>query len=103
MKVTDSNVFALPGNPHMFHLATVKMGFREFIGMIDTRTQKVYVEEVVLESTDFQKDVWANLKFISDDILAFDLAKFLESRGLLSMHRVNEVLLTGGQTNGRTL
>ncbi len=103
MKVTDSNVFALPGNPHMFHLVTVKMGFREFVAMMDNRTQKVYIEEVVLESKDFTKDVWANLKFIEDDILAFDLARYLEHKNLLSIKRVQEILFTGGQTNGRAL
>lgn len=94
MRVMDSNIFALPGNPYVLHLITIKMGLREFIGMLDTRTQKVFIEEVVLQSTDFQKDVWANLKFISDDALAYDLAKFVESKDLLSIKRIHEILFS---------
>ena len=53
---------------------------------------KCYIEEVVLESKDFSKDVFANCKFIADDNLAFDLAKFAEEQGLTDMKkRFNEL------------
>lgn len=95
-KVKDSNIFKLPNNPHMLHLATISYSLREFVAMTDIRTGKTYIEEVVLESKDFQKDVWANFKFIEDDILAFEIAKFCEDKKLIDMKRVTEILIDTG-------
>lgn len=94
-KVKDTNLFRLPGNVHMVHIASIGMGLREFILMLDLRTQQMYIEEVVLETKDFSKDVWANMKFIEDDSLAHDLAKFAEDKSLIDMKRVNEYIMGG--------
>jgi hypothetical protein len=57
---------------------------------------KCYIEEVVLQTQDFSKDVWANCKFIEDDNLAFDLAKYAEDQGLTDLKkRYNELGDTG--------
>lgn len=93
----DTNIFSLPGNPHMLHIATISYGLREFVGMLDRRTQKFYIEEVVLQSQDFSKDVWANFKFIEDDALAFDLAKFCEEKKVLDMKKLQERLIDEGR------
>ena len=45
---------------------------------------KVYIEEVVLNSVDFSKDIFASCKFISDENLAHDLAAFVQEKGLLN-------------------
>lgn len=92
-KVKDSNLFLIPGNPHILHIATISYGLREFIFMLDYTTQKMYIEEVVLETTDFEEDVWANMKFIDDDNLAFDLAKFAEEQKLTDMKRIQNYLI----------
>ena len=91
-KVKDSNLFLIPQNPHMLHVATISYGLREFIVMLDHTTQQMYIEEVVLETTDFSKDVWANMKFIDDDELAFDLAKFAEDQKLIDMKQIMNYL-----------
>jgi hypothetical protein len=91
-KLKDSNLFLLPGNPHMLHIATISYGLREFIFMLDHTTQDMYIEEVVLETTDFQGDVWANMKFIDDDELAHDLAKYAEDLKLTDMKRIQNYL-----------
>jgi hypothetical protein len=93
MKVKDSNLFLLPGNPHILHIATISYGLREFIVMLDHTTQNMYIEEIVLESTDFSNDVWANMKFIDDDELAFDLAKFADDLKLIDMKRIQNYLV----------
>jgi hypothetical protein len=92
-QLKDTNVFPLPGNPHMLHIATISYGLREFVGMLDRTTQKFYIEEVVLHHQDFSKDVWANFKFIDDDALAFDLAKFCEEKKVLDMKNLQERLI----------
>ena len=89
----DTNLFLCPGNEHMIHLASIAYGFREFLCMLDRRTSKVYVEEVVLEGSDNKGNIFANLKFIEDDNLAFDLAKFLDENKVIDMKRVNNYLL----------
>lgn len=98
-KVKDSNLFKLPANPHMMHLATISYGLREFIAMAciaGEHAGKCYIEEVVLNTVDYSKDVFANLKFIDDDNLAFDLAKYCEDKGLTDMKkRFNELGDTG--------
>lgn len=86
--VKDSNIFRMPGNPHMLHLGTIGSGLREFVVMtcIAGRHEgKTYIEEVVLTSVDWQKDVFANLRFIVEDTLAQDLAEFAREKGLLNI------------------
>lgn len=93
--VKNKDIFPLPNNKHMLHLATIGYGLREFVVMVcraGPHVQKCYIEEVVLNSVDFQKDVWANLKFISDDNLAADLAAFCEEKKITDMkERFNEL------------
>lgn len=76
----------------MLHIATISYGLREFVVMLDHTTQSMYIEEIVLESVDFSNDVWANMKFIDDDELAFDLAKFAEDLQLTDMKRIQNYL-----------
>jgi len=97
MKIKDSNIFPMPGNKHLIHLATVQDGNHEYVAMLRLDTQQVYVEEVVLETVDFSKDVFANLKFIKDDKLAAELANFLNEKGVLDMKRIQEQLLGGAK------
>lgn len=97
--VKDSNIFKIPNNPHMLHLATIGYGLREFIVMVCIEgpyKHKCYIEEAVLTTVDFKKDVFANLKFIDDDNLAADLAAFVDEKKLTDMkERFNEL----GDTN----
>jgi hypothetical protein len=92
-KITNTDYFYLPNNPHMLHLATISYSLREFILMLDVTQNKIYIEEVVLVSVDYSKDVWANFKFIEDDSLAEDLYKFCEDKKLIDMKRVQETIL----------
>jgi hypothetical protein len=92
-QLKDTNIFLLPGNSHMIHIATIAYGLREFVAMLDKNTQRFYIEEVVLHSVDFTQDVWANFKFIDDDSLAFDLAKFCEEKKVLDMKKIQEVMI----------
>jgi len=96
-KVKNTDLFLMPGNPHMLHLATVSYGLREFVAMVCLKGPKqgcCYIEEVVLNTVDFTTDVFANLKFIEDDELAFDLAKFLEDRQVLDIPKRIEEIMT---------
>lgn len=93
--VKDTNVFPLPGNKHLLHIATIGYSLREFVAMLDISTQKLYIEELVLESKDFERDVWANFKFIEDDNLARDLAAFCQEKQVLDMKKIQEVILNG--------
>ena len=91
MRIKDSNIFPVPGNKHMLHLATIEKGLQEFIIMACIRgPQKgnVYIEEVVLNTVDWTKDVFANCKFISDDALAEDLARYADEKGITDMKKV---------------
>jgi hypothetical protein len=100
-KVKDSNLFLMPGNPHLLHLGSIAYGLREFVVMtcVDgPHKGNTYIEEVVLESKDFSKDVFASLKFIDDNNLAFDLAKFAEENGLTDMKKRAEELIDRGKT-----
>ena len=75
----------------MLHLATIEKGLQEFIIMACIRgPQKgnVYIEEVVLNTVDWTKDVFANCKFISDDALAEDLARYADEKGITDMKKV---------------
>lgn len=82
----------------MLHLGTIEYGLREFVVFtcIAKGTPyfgKTYIEEVVLTSQDFSKDITAHCKFIEDDSLAFDLAKFAEEQGITDMKKRTQELL----------
>lgn len=85
----------------MLHLGTIEDGFHEYIVMVCLKGPKsgqCYIEEVVLNTVDYSKDVFANCKFIEDDNLAFDLAKFAEMKGLTDIKkRVAELTATQPQ------
>ncbi len=90
LRVKSSNIFPLPGNPHMLHLATLERGLREFIVLHCMRgphKDKTYIEEVVLTTVDFKDDVFANCKFVADDELANELAEFATDKGLLDIEK----------------
>ena len=70
------------------HMATISYGLREFIVMVGIKGEikgKAYIEEAVLTTVSYCEDVFANLKFIDDDNLANDLAKWVMEKGLLDM------------------
>lgn len=97
-RVKNSNQFPLPGNPHMLHLGTIGYGLREFLVMVCTHGSykgNCYIEEVVLNTIDFDEDVYANCKFIDDENLAQDLAAFVEEQGLTDIKKqANELIDT---------
>jgi len=97
--VKSSNLFPMPGNAHMLHLATISYGLREFVVFAcikGTHKGKCYIEEAVLTTLDYKDDVTASLKYVQDDNLAFDLAKFCEQEKLTDVPtRVNELLDQG--------
>ena len=77
-KLVDSNTYPLKGTSGWFlHLASIVAGLREFVCFQDKKTSKVYIEEVS----------GGSLSFIDDDSLAYDLAKFLEDKGVTSFKR----------------
>ena len=94
-QVKNSNIFPVPGNTHMLHLGTIEYGFQEFIVMLGCSNpskwadcvNKVYIEEVVLTSQDLKDDVTGHCKFIEDDNLAHDLAKYAEEQGLTDVRK----------------
>ena len=92
MKIKNSDIFQIPNNPHMIHLGTIEYGLREFLVMMciapGEHQGKTYIEEVVLNTVDWTSDVFANLKFVEDDNLAEDLAKFAMDKKLLDTERV---------------
>jgi len=84
----------------MLHLGTINKGLQEFIVMLCTKGPergKVYIEEAVLNAVDLTKDVFAYCKFISDDALAEDLARFAEMKKLTDMKRISNCLLDQGR------
>lgn len=104
-KLKNSNIFPLPGNPHMLHLGTIGYGLREFVlmlGIAGPGKGKFYIEEVVLESVDFSKDVYANCKFIDDDELAQDLAEFADELGLRDIKKISNTLIDMGNLDWLT-
>lgn len=97
----NSNIFPLPGNPHMLHLGTIGYGLREFIAMLciaGPKAGNLYIEEVVLNTVDFTSDVFANCKFIDDDNLAADLAEYVDEQGLRDVKKITDVIIDMGQT-----
>lgn len=95
--VTATNLFLLPGNPHMIHLGTIRGGLKEYIVMQDRRNRKTYIEEVIINNSEMNTDAWASFKFIEDDNLALDLAKFAEEKKLIDMKRITEFLIDQGK------
>jgi len=86
--IKNKNIFPMPGNGHLLHMATVGYGLREFIVMVGVQGDikgKAYIEEAVLTTVNYSEDVFANLKFIDDDNLANDLAEWVMDKGLLDM------------------
>ena len=101
-QLSDSNIYPLPGNSHMLHLGTIKSGLREYLVMACIKGAKrgnVYIEEVVLTSVDWSKDIFANCKFIDDDHLVEDLARFAEEKGITNMPKVLERIQAMGKTD----
>ena len=86
--IKNTNIFPMPGNRHLMHMATIGYGLREFIVMVGIQGEikgKAYIEEAVLTTVNYSEDVFANLKFIDDDNLANDLTNWVLERGLLDM------------------
>jgi len=91
MHIKNSNIYPLPGNPHMLHLATIEKGLQEFVVMACIRGPKrgnVYIEELVFNTVDWSKDIFANCKFVDDDALAHDLARFVDEKHITDMKKV---------------
>lgn len=84
-RLMDTDIYPLPKNEHMLHLATIGSGASEFVVMLCIKGSKkgnCYIEEVVYTSQDYSQDITGNFKYIKDDNLAFDLAKFAEQHKL---------------------
>lgn len=94
-RVLNTELEIIPGNPHMLHVATIGWGLRMFIVMLDiwNSRRRIYIEELVTESFDFTKDIWGHFRFIDDDQLAWDLAKFSEEKGFLDMKKLEEKII----------
>lgn len=103
MIVKNTDIFPIPKNPHMLHLGTIGYGLREFVCLIciapGEHQGKTYIEEVVLNTVDWTSDVFANLKFIEDDNLAEDLARFAMEKKLLDQERVIGQLYETGRSS----
>jgi len=84
----------------MMHLGTIEYGLREFVVMLcraGSCQGKVYIEEVVLNSVDWRNDVYAHCKFIKDDHLANDLARFAEDQKITDLERVTGIMAETGK------
>jgi hypothetical protein len=69
--------FSLPGTKQRFwHMATLHMGFREFMVFRDRLTQQVYIEEITGGH---------GPNFIADQQLAEELANFSREKGILKI------------------
>jgi len=98
--VKQYNIFPVPKNEHMLHLATIGYGLRGFMVMdciAGPARGNTYIEEVVLTTIDFNEDVFANCKFIDDDALANDLAEFAADKGLIDQKKIAETLIDRGK------
>lgn len=95
-KTVNTDLFVLPGNPHMLHCATISEGLREYVAILCIRGPKkgnVYIEEAVLHSMDYSKDVYAGFKFIQEDKLAEELAEYCRVNNLIDMKKIAETLI----------
>jgi hypothetical protein len=98
--VKNYDIFKLPGNRHMLHLGTIGYGLREFVVMYCTGGEKagnMYIEEAVLHSVDFSKDVYAGFKFIKDDNLARELAAYASEKNMTNMVDIGNRLFSTGR------
>lgn len=100
-KLKDSNIYPMPGSQDQaLHLGTIGHGLREYVVFTYVHGPaqgNTYIEEVVLNTVDWQRDVFANLKFIEEDSLAFDLARFAEEKGLTDPKKLAQVLMDRGK------
>ena len=102
MRVINTNLFPLPGNPHMLHVCTIQDSLREYVAMLCIKGNKagqIYIEEVVMHTVDFSKDVWAGCKFIEDDNLANELAEFCRVNNLIDMKKIADTLFDSGKAH----
>ena len=92
----NSSLFTIPGNSHMLHLGTISGGLREFVVMFcleGDHKGKCYIEELVPNMVNFSDDVYGNFKYIEEDELAEDLARFAQEQKLTDMKvRINEAI-----------
>ena len=99
--VKDSNIYPMPGSAgQALHLATITHGLKEYVVFVyitGPAQGNTYIEEVVVTSVDFSSDVFAHCKFIEDDNLAYDLAKFVEEKQLINQRKIAETLLDRGK------
>ncbi len=95
LKLSSSNLFLLENNEHMLHLGTITQGLREFWVMLCVQGEhngKCYIEEYVPTSISFNDDIFGHFKFIKDDELAEELARFAERKKLTDIpSRINEL------------
>jgi len=99
IRIRDSNIYPIKGNEHMLHLATLTKGLRDFWVMIAVSGPckgKCYIEEYCVTMIDYSKDVFGHFKFIEDDDLAEELARFAERHKLTDIAaRSSEMCETG--------
>jgi hypothetical protein len=92
----------MPGNNHMWHLATVVDGLKTYVAMICLQGKKkgnVYIEELVTTTVDFTKDIYGNFRFIKDEIEALSVKSFLDSRKMLDAKDRFEQMIYSGMIN----
>lgn len=96
LKVKDSSLYLLPGNSHMLHLGTIQDSLKEYVVMLcisGMHKGKCYIEELVPTMISGKEDIYGNFKFIQDDTLAHDLARFADEKGLTDVRgRMDEIL-----------
>lgn len=99
MKVKNSNIFQVPGSPHMWHLGTVIDGLHEYVALACLAGPKkgnVYIEELVNTSIDFKNDTFGHLKFIDNELQAREIHCFFQEKGLLEIaERLDHMVWAG--------
>lgn len=65
------------------HLATVKRSLREYVALLHSPTQKIYIEEISATGQFYQ---------LEEDELWYDLVNFLVSKGVLGFNKDQEVI-----------
>lgn len=76
MKLLNTNRFYLAGtNKSYIHLATISSGLKEIMCFANTKTSKIYIEEIT----------GGQLSFIEDDSLVEDVVRFLTELKILDM------------------
>jgi hypothetical protein len=99
IRITDKNIYPIPGNPHMLHLATLSKGLRDFWVMLAVAGQckgKCYIEEYVPTTVSWSDDIFGNFKFIQSDEEAEELTRFAEHHKLTDIsERASEMCETG--------